>query len=78
MPNSSITGSHGSHMEISIQPTEGEVMMWPSYLFHSIDEPNNVEENYSRIAISFNLHHNEPLDDIDDGDNFSYEVLFNE
>ena len=53
-------------------------MMWPSYLFHSIDEPNNVEEDYSRIAISFNLHHNEPLDDIDDGDNFSYEVLFNE
>ena len=78
MPNSSITGSHGSHMEISIQPTEGEVMMWPSYLFHSIDEQNNVEEDYSRIAISFNLHHNEPLDDIDYGDNFSYEVLFNE
>ena len=78
MPNTQIMGAIGSPMELLIHPIEGEVLLWPSYLYHSVDEPQNVQEDYSRIAISFNLMHNEPLEDTEDGDSFPYEVLYNE
>lgn len=36
-----------------IQPTEGEVIMWPSYLPHSVSTNNHDE---ARISIAFNLY----------------------
>lgn len=38
--------------KIKIEPTEGHIFVWPSYLEHSV-EPNNHDEN--RISLSFNI-----------------------
>lgn len=38
--------------KIKIDPEEGQIYLWPSYLPHSV-EPNNHDE--SRISISFNV-----------------------
>jgi len=40
------------HSEYFIDPTEGEILLWPSYLPHSV-RPNSVD--VERISISFNI-----------------------
>jgi len=37
---------------MSVDPVEGFLFMWPSYLPHSVDQNNHDEE---RISISFNI-----------------------
>ena len=72
MPNTVGYGSKGSHTEISISPTCGECFMWPSTLLHSVEQQ---EGDFRRVAISFNLKHNDPLQYTEDGEDLSYEFL---
>ena len=77
MPNTTYRGQEGSHDAIFIHPEEGEVLMWPAYLMHSVDSPDHVTEDYDRIAISFNLyHHNIRLNNTEWGDRFDYGQLY--
>ena len=46
--------------------------MGPSNLMHMVDEQDG---DYTRVAISFNLKHNDILDNTDDGEDMSYEFL---
>lgn len=39
---------------IKVRPVEGNIMIWPSYLPHSV-EPNDGNEEDERISISFNI-----------------------
>ena len=72
MPNAVGIGSGHSHTEIEINPTCGESMMWPSTLLHTVSEQQG---DYRRVALSFNLKHNDPLDHTEDGEDLSYEFL---
>ena len=71
-PNTMGYGAEGSHMEIVVTPIEGETLMWPSNLLHTVNEQ---EGEYKRVAISFNLKHNDPIDDTHHGTELSYEFL---
>jgi uncharacterized protein (TIGR02466 family) len=72
MPNTKGIGSGHSHIEMEINPTCGESMMWPSTLLHAVSEQQG---DYRRVAISFNLKHNDPLTHTEDGEDLSYEFL---
>jgi len=72
MPNTKGIGSGHSHIEMEINPTCGESMMWPSTLLHTVSEQQG---EYRRVAISFNLKHNDPLTHTEDGEDLSYEFL---
>lgn len=71
-PNAFYIGTRGSQQELIFQPIDGEVLMWPSNLMHMVDEQDG---DYTRVAISFNLKHNDILDNTDDGEDMSYEFL---
>lgn len=71
-PNSSAMGSVGSHSELIVRPINGEVLLWPSNILHTVIEQKG---EYDRVAISFNLKHNDPIGDTDDGTEMSYEFL---
>lgn len=57
-------------VDMHISPNLGEFLMWPSYMMHSVSKSG--QPNYERISISFNLSHNELLDDVEQGDQLSY------
>ncbi len=44
--------------EFQYQPNNGDICMWPSYLYHSVPRCPNQDE---RISISFNLAHHDHL-----------------
>jgi len=71
-PNTSAIGSRGSHTEIVVRPIDGEILFWPSNLLHTVEEQQG---EYERIAISFNLKHNDPILDTEHGTELSYEFL---
>ena len=71
-PNTMGYGAEGSHMEIVVTPIDGETLMWPSNLLHTVNEQ---EGEYERVAISFNLKHNDPIDDTHHGTELNYEFL---
>lgn len=72
MPNTVGVGSPSSHTEIEITPTCGECFMWPSTLMHTVSEQR---EECRRVAISFNLKHNDHITETEDGEDLSYEFL---
>jgi len=72
MPNTVAMGQTGSHQRIVITPTQGECFMWPSNIFHSISPKDG---DFRRVAISFNLKHNNPISDNEQGTELSYEFL---
>ena len=81
-PNALGVGQPGSLTEMIYTPVDGEVLMWPSNLLHTVeprDETSHANkdfsEDYKRVAISFNLKHNEPIDNTEHGDDLSYEFL---
>ena len=55
-----------------VKPINGEVLIWPSNLLHTVTEQDG---DYDRVAISFNLKHNDPIVDNEDGTEMSYEFL---
>lgn len=65
-------------MEVYVQPTEGEVLMWPSYLYHTVPQSQSKDPNYERISVSFNLTHKRDLTDNKTGRNLKYDFLRNE
>lgn len=71
-PNAIGIGQAGSHTEMIFIPTDGETLMWPSNMLHCV-EPRNGD--FKRVAISYNLKHNEPIDSTGDGEDLSYEFL---
>ena len=46
--------------------------MWPSTLMHTVSEQR---EECRRVAISFNLKHNDHITETEDGEDLSYEFL---
>lgn len=72
MPNTFARGQTGSHQELVIEPTQGECFMWPSNIFHNVGQR---EGDFRRVAISFNLKHNKPLDHNEKGTALSYDFL---
>jgi uncharacterized protein (TIGR02466 family) len=69
------TGTTGTQSDLIIHPRTGQFCMWPSYLLHGVGGESNLPEDYERIALSFNLMHNEPLSDTESGDELSYEFI---
>lgn len=71
-----VFGTPTMQHEIQVFPREGEFLLWPSHLLHTVPKPDvEKEEGYERISISFNLMHNEPLNDTEHGTPMSYEFL---
>jgi len=71
-PNTIAKGTEGSHMELIVKPISGETLMWPSNILHTVTEQSG---EYDRVAISFNLKHNDPITDTEHGTEMSYEFL---
>ena len=57
-------------VDVHVKPRLGEFLMWPSYMMHQVSKSG--QPNYERISISFNLSHNEPLEETESGDQLSY------
>jgi uncharacterized protein (TIGR02466 family) len=73
MPNMVFDGVHGSDSTMSYYPQEGQFLLWPSYILHSVPPVmGDVPEDYERISISFNLKHRVETDSNTTGDNMSY------
>jgi len=72
MPNTVAIGQTGNHQDIQITPTQGECFMWPSNVFHSI---NPKDGDFRRVAISFNLKHNSPINNNEQGTELLYDFL---
>lgn len=73
--NITTTGYGITHQEAFVHPTEGEVLMWPSYLYHSVPFTESKDPNYERISISFNLHHRGIITNNETGRNLNYKFL---
>ena len=75
--NNIIINGFGHHQhEVFVNPTQGEVLMWPSYLNHMVPQyEGEHDEDYERITISFNLYHNRPIDSNKTGRNLDYSFL---
>ena len=64
------------HTSFNFHPQDGDFLLWPSYLMHSVPKGHPREnESYERISISFNLQHAEDLESYHHGDQFDYGVL---
>jgi uncharacterized protein (TIGR02466 family) len=75
VPNVNVLGSTGSQTQLVCKPEEGQFLMWPAYMLHSIAAGDWTDPNYERICISFNLSHNDPLDHTTCGDDMSYNFM---
>jgi len=73
--NIATTGYGVTHQEAFVHPTEGEVLMWPSYLLHGVPSTESKDPNYERISISFNLHHRGIITNNETGRNLNYDFL---
>ena len=71
-PNTVGIGQPGSLTEMIFHPVDGETLMWPSNMLHCVQPQKG---DYKRVAISFNLKHNDPIDNTGDGEDLSYEFL---
>ena len=64
------------HTSFNFYPQDGNFLLWPSYLMHSVPQGHPREnESYERISISFNLQHAEDLESYHHGTPFDYGVL---
>ena len=70
-------GTDGHQQEISFKNQTGEFLMWPSYMQHEVPVNSNVDQDYERIAISFNFKHNQVLDNTMTGTPLYYGDTFN-
>ena len=76
LENMKVYGTPTMQHEIQVFPREGEFLLWPSYLMHGVPAPDPERaDNYERISISFNLTHNEPLNNTQHGTPMSYNFL---
>lgn len=65
-------GAPGTHNELHFHGRNGDFLLWPSYLLHSVDRSYDESQNYRRYGISFNLYHNILLNYNEHGDKLSY------
>ena len=73
-----ITGSPAYQTEFKFFPKNGDFLLWPSYLMHSVPQGRSrgkEKKGYERISISFNLQHAEDLSSYHHGTPFDYGVL---
>ena len=73
-----ITGSPAYQTEFKFLPKNGDFLLWPSYLMHSVPQGRSrgkEKKGYERISISFNLQHAEDLSSYHHGTPFDYGVL---
>jgi uncharacterized protein (TIGR02466 family) len=58
IPNMKNIGSAYYHDQVEFYPVENQFLLWPSALMHGVPmNHDDVDPNYERISISFNLHH---------------------
>lgn len=74
-PNIVFDGVEGCDSAFHLDPQEGEFLFWPSYIMHSVEPAQEILEDYERIAISFNLKHDQILDNNTTGDNLCYDFI---
>jgi hypothetical protein len=67
-----VAGAPGTHNEMRFFGRDGDFMLWPSYVLHSVDRSYEQDTQYKRYSISFNLNHNIEINHNDKGDNMSY------
>jgi len=75
LDNIKVYGTPTMQHEVQVFPREGEFLLWPSYLLHGVPQPEEQDDKYERISISFNLTHNEPLSNTHHGTPMSYGFL---
>lgn len=68
-------GTEQVETEAHFYPTNGQYLLWPSYLQHAVPPIYNVGEEYERISISFNLKHRLRIDATEGGDKLNYDFL---
>jgi len=69
-------GTNGHESEMSVYPSTGEFLLWPSYLQHAVPAiTDGRPTDYERISISFNLWHKNELDNNLTGHDMSYSFL---
>ncbi len=74
-PDIHFDGVEGCDSAFYYHPQEGEFMLWPSYIQHSVEPAHEILDDYERIVISFNLKHTDIIDNNTTGDNLSYAFL---
>ena len=67
-----VAGAPGTHNEMRFYGKDGDFLLWPSYVLHSVDRSYEPNDNYKRYGISFNLNHNIIINHNESGDNMSY------
>ncbi len=67
-----VAGAPGTHNEMRFHGRNGDFLLWPSYVLHSVDRSYEPNDNYKRYGISFNLYHNIIINHNESGDNMSY------
>jgi len=71
-----VAGAPGTHTEYHFKATDGDFLLWPSYVLHSVDRADKPDVRYNRYSISFNLYHNlKNLSYTDTGEDMSYSFL---
>lgn len=70
-----IQGTEMVESEAHFYPTDGQFLLWPSYLQHAVPPIYDAPEDYERISISFNLKHRIEIDSTHTGDAMDYEFL---
>lgn len=72
-PNIEFTGVNGVDQEMCVFPTDGEFLLWPSYMQHTVPaNQQKTDDKYERISLSFNLKHKLIIDENTTGHNLSY------
>jgi len=75
-PNMDFTGCTGFQSEMYFHPTEGDFLLWPSYMMHSVPAADTNDSSDRRYSISFNLKHNDPIMDNKTGNQYNYGEIF--
>jgi len=75
-PDMIYDGVQGADSSVQFIPREGQFLLWPSYLIHSVEPVQQPpHEGYERISISFNLKHRQRIDNNTTGHNMSYDFM---
>lgn len=71
------TGTNAIENEMFVHPIPNEFLIWPSYIQHSVPPQydTDIDDDYERISLSFNLKHRIAVDETETGNPLSYRFL---
>jgi uncharacterized protein (TIGR02466 family) len=74
--NTRFHGTEGTQSSVEFFPEDGEFLLWPSSMLHCVGRAKPEDrDGYERISISFNLDHNDPLEDTNNGTDMRYDFI---